>query len=65
MTNVPAAKLDRLAGLVERVTFHNEQNGFCVLRLKVKGADHDPRCICNNAFTSLGRVCAETDNWIG
>ena len=32
-----AAELDRLAGLVERVTFHNEQNGFCVLRLKVKG----------------------------
>ena len=21
-----------LAGLVERVTFHNEDNGFCVLR---------------------------------
>jgi hypothetical protein len=21
-----------LAGLVERVTFHNEENGFCVLR---------------------------------
>jgi len=29
-----APKLDYLAGLVERVTFHNEQNGFCVLRLK-------------------------------
>jgi phosphoribosylglycinamide formyltransferase 2 len=29
-----AAELDRLAGLVERVTFHNEQNGFCVLRLR-------------------------------
>lgn len=28
---------DRLTGLVERVTFHNELNGFCVLRLKVKG----------------------------
>jgi hypothetical protein len=23
-----------LAGLVERVTFHNEENGFCVLRVK-------------------------------
>jgi len=36
MPDAPA-ELDRLAGLVERVTFHNEQNGFCVLRLKVKG----------------------------
>jgi hypothetical protein len=25
-----------LAGLVERVTFHNEENGFCVLRVKVR-----------------------------
>ena len=23
-----------LGGLVERVTFHNEENGFCVLRVK-------------------------------
>ena len=26
-----------LAGLVERVTFHNAENGFCVLRLKARG----------------------------
>jgi exodeoxyribonuclease V alpha subunit len=25
-----------LAGLVERVTFHNEENGFCVLRAKAR-----------------------------
>ena len=36
MADASTADLDRLAGLVERVTFHNEQNGFCVLRLKVK-----------------------------
>ena len=30
-------EFDRLAGLVERVSFHTEQNGSCVLRLKVKG----------------------------
>lgn len=29
--------LERLAGLVERVTFHKGDSGFCVLRLKVKG----------------------------
>lgn len=28
---------DQLSGLVERVTYHNEQNGYCVLRIKVKG----------------------------
>jgi exodeoxyribonuclease V alpha subunit len=26
-----------LAGLVERVTFHNAENGFCVLRIKARG----------------------------
>src|SRR5262249_44307482 len=26
-----------LAGLVERVTYHNEENGFCVLRIKARG----------------------------
>ena len=26
-----------LGGLVERVTFHNEGNGFCVLRVKARG----------------------------
>ena len=25
-----------LSGLVERVTFHNEENGFCVLRVKAR-----------------------------
>ena len=28
---------EALAGLVERVTFHNAETGFCVLRVKVRG----------------------------
>ena len=28
-----------LAGLVERVTYHNAENGFCVLRTKARGSD--------------------------
>src|ERR1700694_5465666 len=31
------AATEALAGLVERVTFHNEENGFCVLRVKARG----------------------------
>jgi hypothetical protein len=27
-----------LAGLVERVTYHNDENGFCVLRTKARGS---------------------------
>jgi exodeoxyribonuclease V alpha subunit len=29
---VASAMQEVLAGLVERVTFHNPENGFCVLR---------------------------------
>ncbi len=29
--------MEEISGLAERVTFHNPDNGFCVLRLKVKG----------------------------
>lgn len=34
--NQPPA-LERLSGSVERVTFHSEESGFCVLRVKVRG----------------------------
>ena len=25
---------DEISGLIERVTFHNDESGFCVLRVK-------------------------------
>ena len=28
---------EQLTGIIERVTYHNAENGFCVLRVKVKG----------------------------
>jgi hypothetical protein len=28
---------EEISGLIERVTFHNEENGFCVLRVKTPG----------------------------
>lgn len=33
----PDTPVERLSGSVERVTFHSEESGFCVLRAKVKG----------------------------
>src|SRR3954453_15025962 len=32
-----AAPTEALAGIVERVTYHNAENGFCVLRVKARG----------------------------
>jgi exodeoxyribonuclease V alpha subunit len=34
---VAATESEQIAGLVERVTFHNDESGFCVLRLKARG----------------------------
>jgi exodeoxyribonuclease V alpha subunit len=33
----PDAPMEHLQGAVERVTFHSEESGFCVLRVKVRG----------------------------
>ena len=38
-----AASSETLTGLVERVTFHNPDNGFCVLRVKARAARSDHR----------------------
>jgi hypothetical protein len=32
-----SSRQEVLAGVVERVTFHNADNGFCVLRAKARG----------------------------
>jgi exodeoxyribonuclease V alpha subunit len=32
-----AATREVLAGLIERVTFHSPENGFCVLRINARG----------------------------
>ena len=37
MASENSAPVDGLSGLVERVTFHNEDTGFAVLKVKVKG----------------------------
>ena len=31
------AQPEQIAGLVERVAFHNDESGFCVLRVKARG----------------------------
>ena len=33
----PPMRTEDLQGLVERVTFHSEDTGFCVLQVKVRG----------------------------
>ena len=37
MSTPATAEREALGGLVERVTYHNADNGFCVLRVKARG----------------------------
>ena len=64
MTNSPAPELDRLAGLVERVTYHNEENGFCVLRLKVRGERELITLIGHAPAVSPGEYASASGHWI-
>src|SRR5207244_2923898 len=53
-----------LAGLVERVTFHNEENGFCVLRVKARG-QRDLITILGHAATiSAGEFVQASGAWV-
>ena len=43
-----------LGGLVDRVTFHNSENGFCVLRVKARGQRDLITVIGHAAMISAG-----------
>jgi exodeoxyribonuclease V alpha subunit len=55
---------DFLAGLVERVTFHNSENGFCVLRLKARGQRDLVTVIGSAALISAGEYVQAKGTWI-
>jgi len=57
------APTENLAGLVERVTFHNEENGFCVLRLKARGQRDLVTVVGHPAMISAGEWIQAAGTW--
>ena len=53
-----------LAGLVERVTFHNAENGFCVLRAKARGHRDLVTIVGHAAIISAGEWITASGEWI-
>src|SRR3984957_16200279 len=53
-----------LAGLVERVTFHNAENGFCVLRAKARGHRDLVTVLGHAAVISAGEWITASGEWI-
>jgi exodeoxyribonuclease V alpha subunit len=52
-----------LAGLVERVTFHNAENGFCVLRTKARGHRDLVTVVGHVALISAGEWITASGDW--
>ncbi len=52
-----------LAGVVERVTYHNEENGFCVLRVKARGHRDLVTVVGHSATISAGEWITATGEW--
>jgi exodeoxyribonuclease V alpha subunit len=53
-----------LAGLVDRVTFHNDENGFCVLRVKARGQRDLITVIGHVTMISARQFVQTSCNWI-
>ena len=53
-----------LAGLVERVTFHNPENGFCVLRTKARGHRELVTVVGHAAMVSPGEWITASGEWV-
>lgn len=63
MTGVPATG-EVLAGTVERVTFHSEESGFCVLRVKARGHRDLVTTVGHAAMISAGEWITATGDWV-
>ena len=53
-----------MAGLVERVTFHNEDNGFCVLRVRARGRRDLVTVVGHAATIGTGEWITATGAWV-
>src|SRR5713101_1741511 len=53
-----------LAGLVERVTYQNAENGFCVIRVKARGHRDLVTVVGHAATISAGEWITATGNWV-
>ncbi len=63
MRSNDASHLEHLSGSVERVTFHSEETGFCVLRVKVRGRRELVTVVGSAASISAGEFVECLGSW--
>jgi exodeoxyribonuclease V alpha subunit len=59
-----APEREALAGLVERVTFHNPETGFCVLRVKLRGRRDLVTVVGAAAAITAGEFVQASGSWV-
>ena len=59
-----SAPIEALAGVVARVTFHNGENGFCVLRVRARGQRDLITLLGHAAMVSAGEFVQASASWI-
>ena len=68
MTKVKAIGHSRIGakhtGLVERVTYHNAENGFCVLRAKARGHRDVVTVVGHSATIAAGEWITASGEWV-
>jgi len=55
---------ENLAGLIERVTYHNPENGFAVLRVKVKGREDLVTLTGSTTSVTAGEHVEASGRWV-
>jgi len=65
LQNQPSAKhAESISGLIERVTFFNEENGFAVLKVKAKGHRDQVTVIGSLPSVSAGEWVTAEGRWV-
>ena len=60
---IDQAPQEVLAGIVERVTYHNDESGFCVLRVKARGHRDLVTVVGHSAAIAAGEWITATGEW--
>lgn len=55
---------EHLVGSIERVTFHNEETGFCVLRVKARGHRKPVTVVGHAASVAVGELVEANGSWL-
>jgi exodeoxyribonuclease V alpha subunit len=55
---------EEISGVIERVTFHNEESGFCVLRVKTKGHREETTVIGSLPSVTAGEWLSAEGQWV-